>query len=68
VDAVTAAKKPAARRKRAPAKPEPVTCPDCDGHGEITEAVKVGARKSRITGHRQTGLCLTCLGTGQAAD
>ncbi|MFI6561872.1 hypothetical protein [Streptomyces sp. NPDC050534] len=43
-------------------------CPDCDGHGEITEAVKVGTRKGRLTGDHQTGLCLTCLGTGQAAD
>jgi hypothetical protein len=66
VDAVTAAKKPATRRRTA--RPKPAKCPDCDGHGEITEAVKVGARKGRITGHQQTGLCLTCLGTGHAAD
>jgi hypothetical protein len=61
---VTAVRKPATRRK--PAKPEPAKCPDCDGNGEITEAVKVGARKGRLTDHRQTGLCLTCLGTGAA--
>jgi DnaJ-class molecular chaperone len=67
VDALTAAKKPAARRKPARPKPAPVKCSDCDGHGEITEAVKVGARKGRITDHRQAGLCLTCLGTGEAA-
>jgi hypothetical protein len=64
VDAVTTAKRSSTRRRTATPKPKP--CPDCDGHGEITEAVKVGARKTRITGHRQTGLCLTCLGTGHA--
>ncbi|NUS54050.1 MAG: hypothetical protein HOV66_04190 [Streptomycetaceae bacterium] len=61
---MSATRKPATRRKSAPVKP--AKCPDCDGHGEITEAVKVGARKGRITDHRQTGLCLTCLGTGEA--
>lgn len=65
---MTAAKKTAPRRKTVPAKPEPVKCPDCDGHGEITEAVKVGTRKGRLTDDHQTGLCLTCLGTGQATD
>ncbi|GAA3051916.1 hypothetical protein [Streptomyces glomeratus] len=58
------AKRPAARRKTA--KPAPAKCPDCDGNGEITEAVRVGARKSRITDDHQTGLCLTCWGTGEA--
>ncbi|MFD7403583.1 hypothetical protein ACFV7R_13130 [Streptomyces sp. NPDC059866] len=62
-----AAKKPATRRKPAPPKPEPAKCPDCDGHGEITEAVRVGARKGRATDDHQTGLCLTCWGTGEAA-
>ncbi|MCL8017679.1 hypothetical protein [Streptomyces sp. AS02] len=61
---MTAAKKPATRRK--PAPPEPAKCPDCDGQGEITEAVKVGVRKGRITDDRQSGLCLTCWGTGEA--
>ncbi|MFJ1999150.1 hypothetical protein [Streptomyces chartreusis] len=61
---MTAAKKSATRRKTA--LPKPAKCPDCDGHGEITEAVKVGTRKGRITDHRQTGLCLTCLGFGEA--
>ncbi|MFJ9011976.1 hypothetical protein [Streptomyces canus] len=63
---MTVAKKPAARRKTAPAKPEPAKCPDCDGKGEVTEAVKVGARKGRITDDHQTGLCLTCWGSGEA--
>ena len=59
-----AARKPAARRKTAP--PKPAKCPDCDGNGEITEAVKVGARKGRITNDRQTAVCLTCWGSGEA--
>ncbi|MFI8238359.1 hypothetical protein ACIF83_14010 [Streptomyces sp. NPDC085866] len=48
--------------------PEPAPCPDCDGKGEITETVRVGARKGRATDDRQSALCLTCLGTGQAPD
>lgn len=59
-----AARKPAARRKTAP--PKPAKCPDCDGNGEITEAVKVGARKGRITNDRQTAVCLTCWVSGAA--
>ncbi|WP_030610022.1 hypothetical protein [Streptomyces achromogenes] len=55
------AKKPAARRK-----PRPKKCPDCNGIGEITETVRVGARKGRATDDRQTGLCLTCWGSGEA--
>jgi DnaJ-class molecular chaperone len=61
---VPAAKKAPARRKTTP--PKPAKCPDCDGNGEITEAVKVGTRKGRITDDHQTGLCLTCWGTGEA--
>ncbi|MFF4508627.1 hypothetical protein [Streptomyces sp. NPDC001401] len=61
---MTTARKPASRRKTT--KPELATCPDCEGHGEISEAVKVGTRKGRLTDHRQAGLCLTCLGTGEA--
>ncbi|GAA2290494.1 hypothetical protein GCM10010415_72700 [Streptomyces atrovirens] len=55
------AKKPAAGRK-----PRPKKCPDCNGAGEITETVRVGARKGRATDDRQTGLCLTCWGSGEA--
>ncbi|MCX3058880.1 hypothetical protein [Streptomyces beihaiensis] len=62
-----AAKKPT-RRKTAPAKPEPAKCPACDGTGEASRAVRVGARKGRLTDHQQTGLCLTCWGTGEATD
>ncbi|MGW5254162.1 hypothetical protein ACWERW_14270 [Streptomyces sp. NPDC004012] len=58
------AKRAATRRKTTQAKPEPVKCPDCDGNGEITEAVRVGARKGRLTDDHQTAVCLTCWGTG----
>ncbi|MFJ5534492.1 hypothetical protein [Streptomyces sp. NPDC093261] len=61
---MASAKRPAPRRKTAPPKPEPAKCPGCDGNGEITEAVRVGSRKGRITDDRQSGLCLTCWGTG----
>ncbi|MFI2640150.1 hypothetical protein [Streptomyces sp. NPDC018610] len=53
-----------ATRKKA--KPVPVLCPDCDGKGETSETVRVGARKGRATDNRQAALCLTCLGTGEA--
>ncbi|MFF5182254.1 hypothetical protein ACFY30_00485 [Streptomyces sp. NPDC000345] len=55
------------KRTRRPA-PEPAKCPDCDGKGETTETVRVGARKGRATDDRQAALCLTCLGTGEAPD
>ncbi|MFF9409057.1 hypothetical protein ACF1B0_26565 [Streptomyces anandii] len=61
---MAAAKKPAPRRRTA--KPQPRPCPDCQGNGEITEAVRVGTRKGRTTDDRQAGLCLTCWGTGEA--
>lgn len=56
------AKKPTTRRK-----PRLKPCPDCNGTGEITETVRVGARKGRATDDRQTGLCLTCWGSGEAS-
>ncbi|MFB7289878.1 hypothetical protein [Actinacidiphila glaucinigra] len=54
-----------AARTRRPVKAEP-KCPDCQGDGETTETVRVGARKGRETGDRQAALCLTCFGTGTA--
>ncbi|GAB2830783.1 hypothetical protein GCM10027073_68900 [Streptomyces chlorus] len=64
-----AAKKPTTRRTTTPKpKPEPAKCPDCDGTGETAETVRVGARKGRATDNHQTALCLTCWGTGHAAD
>ncbi|MEV5932504.1 hypothetical protein AB0L56_06985 [Streptomyces sp. NPDC052079] len=51
------------KRTRRPA-PKPPKCSDCDGTGETTEAVRVGARKGRATENRQTGLCPTCWGSG----
>ncbi|MCX5035330.1 hypothetical protein [Streptomyces coelicoflavus] len=62
------AKKPTTRRKTRLVTPEPAKCPDCDGTGEHTETVRVGARKGRATDDRQTVLCLTCWGTGHATD
>ncbi|MGW0757767.1 hypothetical protein ACWD1Y_14965 [Streptomyces sp. NPDC002814] len=61
---MTAAKRPAARRKTAPSKPEPAKCPVCKGTGEVSRTVRVG-RRQRAVG-QQTGLCLACLGTGEA--
>ncbi|MFR0356920.1 hypothetical protein [Streptomyces sediminimaris] len=58
---MTAAKKPATRRT-----PRPRKCPDCKGAGEITETVRVGARKGRATEDQQAALCLACWGTGSA--
>ncbi|MER6146559.1 hypothetical protein [Streptomyces hirsutus] len=63
-----AAKKPSTRRKITAPEPAPATCPDCQGTGEIRETVRVGARKGRATDDHQTALCLTCWGTGHAAD
>ncbi|GLP69970.1 hypothetical protein TUSST3_65910 [Streptomyces sp. TUS-ST3] len=51
---------------RKTSKPTVITCPDYDGTGEITETVRVGARKGRATDHRQAAMCLTCWGTGEA--
>ncbi|MGV9882473.1 hypothetical protein [Streptomyces sp. NPDC003006] len=47
-------------------KPIPPKCPDCKGKGEITETVRVGARKGRATADQQAALCLTCWGSGEA--
>lgn len=57
-----------AARKNTARKPPPKNCPDCDGKGEITETVRVGARKGRTTQHKQSAVCLTCWGTGAATD
>ncbi|MFE6807997.1 hypothetical protein ACFVEN_41090 [Streptomyces sp. NPDC057681] len=54
-----AARKPSAR------KPTAKKCPACKGSGEVAVSVRVG-RKRRVAG-QQTGLCLGCLGTGEAA-
>ncbi|MFF7130794.1 hypothetical protein ACFZBZ_00470 [Streptomyces sp. NPDC008196] len=65
MDAVTAAKKPPARRRKTTAaKPEPAPCRTCKGSGEVSRTVRVG-RKQRPVG-QQTGLCLACLGSGEA--
>ncbi len=64
---MTAAKKPTTRpRKTTAPKPEPVKCRTCKGSGEVSRTVRVG-RKQRPVG-QQTGLCLACLGSGEATD
>lgn len=59
-----AARKATARRKTT--APEPAKCPTCDGTGEVARTVRVG-RKQRPVG-QQTGICLACLGSGEATD
>lgn len=44
--------------------PEPPKCSVCQGSGEVSRTVHVG-RKRRPVG-QQTGLCLNCLGSGDA--
>ncbi|MFD8394031.1 hypothetical protein ACFV2N_33690 [Streptomyces sp. NPDC059680] len=46
------------------AVPEPAKCSVCEGTGEVSRTVRVG-RKRRAVGE-QAGLCLNCLGSGQA--
>ncbi|MGW6707253.1 hypothetical protein ACWGDE_20495 [Streptomyces sp. NPDC054956] len=42
-------------------------CETCVGKGETAETVRVGSRRAaHETADRQTALCLTCFGTGQA--
>ncbi len=53
-------RKPAARRE-----PTAQQCTACKGTGEVAISVRVG-RKRRSTTDQQTGLCLACLGSGQA--
>ncbi|WP_405676830.1 hypothetical protein OG292_19525 [Streptomyces sp. NBC_01511] len=53
---------PRAAKKTAPATPPP--CEPCEGSGQVAITVRVG-RKRRPVG-QQDGICLTCLGTGQA--
>ncbi|MFI1723340.1 hypothetical protein [Streptomyces sp. NPDC020489] len=61
---MTAAKKPATRRKTTAPKPGPAPCGTCEGTGEVSRTVRVG-RSQRVVG-KQTGLCLACLGSGEA--
>ncbi|MER6612564.1 hypothetical protein [Streptomyces xantholiticus] len=53
------------RSTRRTAKPKP--CPDCRT-GQVSESFKVGTRSKRESTDRQEALCLTCFGTGQAAE
>ncbi|MEV6502677.1 hypothetical protein [Streptomyces prunicolor] len=53
-----------AARKTTQRSAEPVKCSVCHGSGEVSRTVHVG-RKRRAVG-QQTGLCLNCLGSGEA--
>lgn len=55
-----------AARKPRKAAAAPAKCRVCKGSGEVSIKVRVG-RKQRPVGD-QTGLCLTCLGSGEATD
>ncbi|MER6185429.1 hypothetical protein [Streptomyces sp. NPDC001652] len=61
---MTTAKKAATRRKTTAPKPDPAPCGTCKGTGEVSRTVRVG-RKQRLVG-QQTGVCLACLGSGEA--
>jgi DnaJ-class molecular chaperone len=50
--------------KKTSRAPKPKKCGPCNGSGEVATTVRVG-RKRRAVG-QQTGLCLTCLGSGEA--
>ncbi|WUC16727.1 hypothetical protein OG256_31185 [Streptomyces sp. NBC_00564] len=52
--------------RRKAAAPEPAKCEPCKGTGEIPRTVRAG-RKQRVVG-QQTGICLACLGSGEATD
>jgi len=50
------------------AKPRVKKCSECKGKGEITETVRVGARKGRAIADQQAALCTSCWGSGNATD
>lgn len=55
-----------ATRKAAAGKPRVKKCPDCKGKGAVTTPVLVGRRGHKREVAQQDGLCLTCLGSGEA--
>ncbi|MEV5873963.1 hypothetical protein AB0L75_06960 [Streptomyces sp. NPDC052101] len=44
--------------------PESPKCPVCKGTGEVSRTVRVGRKRHAVGA--QTGLCLNCLGSGDA--
>ncbi|MFF2506179.1 hypothetical protein ACFVTY_22725 [Streptomyces sp. NPDC058067] len=53
-----------AAKKTLPRPPAAKECAPCKGTGEVAVSVRIG-RKRRVVG-QQNGLCLNCLGTGEA--
>ncbi|NGO72556.1 hypothetical protein [Streptomyces boncukensis] len=56
-------RKPASGKSAAAAK-----CPTCKGSGETSVRVVVGSRRKHTTDDHQSGLCLTCMGSGEAMN
>ncbi|MEU6536394.1 hypothetical protein [Streptomyces sp. NPDC047000] len=58
----------ATRKPATPPLPPPAAtpdeCPVCKGSGEVARPVRVG--RNRRTVGQQAGLCLNCLGSGEA--
>ncbi|MFV5991385.1 hypothetical protein ACNPQM_02685 [Streptomyces sp. NPDC056231] len=55
-----------ATKKTTAKAPAPAKCQPCGGTGNVATTVRVG-RKRRPVG-QQDGLCLSCFGTGTAAE
>ncbi|MEU0180199.1 hypothetical protein ABZ312_03245 [Streptomyces sp. NPDC006207] len=58
---------PTRKKTPAPEAPAPDACPVCKGTGEVAVPARVGRTRAE-TDHRQSGICLTCLGSGEATD
>jgi DnaJ-class molecular chaperone len=56
----------AASKTPATVTAEPAKCPTCKGSGEVSRTVHVGRKCRPVC--RPTGICLTCLGSGEATD
>ncbi|MFJ5294030.1 hypothetical protein [Streptomyces sp. NPDC088348] len=54
-------------KKTTPARRRAKKCATCKGTGEVAVSVRVG-RTRRSIDATQTGLCLSCLGTGEAVN
>ncbi|MEV8569786.1 hypothetical protein AB0436_30240 [Streptomyces sp. NPDC051322] len=54
-------------KKTTPARRRTRKCTTCKGTGEVAVSVRVG-RTRRAIDATQTGLCLSCLGTGDVTN